>query len=109
MNINNIGNMNNINNLINIDKPANLPGVEGIKGTEEDKPSFEEYLTNSIKDVNELQIDADRQSTLLATGQAENVHDVTIAATKAKISLDLTMAVRNKVVESYKEIMRMQV
>lgn len=101
--------VNNLSNLNNINKPVNLPGVENIKGNDVDKPSFEEFLENSIKDVNNLQIESDRQSTLLATGQAENVHDVTIAASKAKISLDLTMAVRNKVVEAYKEIMRMQV
>lgn len=102
-------NINSLNNLTNINKPVTLPGVENIKGNDADKPSFEETLKNSIRDVNKLQIESDRQSTLLATGQAENVHDVTIAASKAKISLDLTMAVRNKVVESYKEIMRMQV
>ena len=101
--------VNNPVNLTNLNKPINLSGVENIKGNEASKPSFEEYLKDSLKEVNDVQIEAERQGTLLATGQAENIHDVTIAATKAKISLDLTMAVRNKVVESYKEIMRMQV
>lgn len=101
----------NIDNTINMDAFKHVSGVQNINVNIDvtDKPSFGEYLKNSIEEVNDIQIEAERQTTLLATGQAENVHDVTIAASKAKISLDLTMAVRNKVVEAYKEIMRMQV
>ena len=103
-------NMNiNIGNSINMDAFKHVSGVQNINIDVTEKPSFEEYLKNSLGEVNDLQVEAERQTTLLATGQAENVHDVTIAAAKAKISLDLTMAVRNKVVEAYKEVMRMQV
>lgn len=100
--------INNSVNPFNIVKPQ-YDSTDNLQNDKPQRPSFEEYLKNSLKDVNELQIEADRQTTLLATGQAENVHDVTIAATKAKISLDLTMAVRSKVIDAYKEIMRMQV
>ncbi len=42
------------------------------------------------------------------TGQLEDVHDYTIAATEAQVALELTVAVRNKAVEAFNEIMRMQ-
>lgn len=102
-------NINNINNMINIEKINNQGNMLTMQDNVENKPSFGEYLKKSLENVNDLQIESDRQSTLLATGQAENLHDITIASAKAKVSLDLTMAVRNKVVEAYKEIMRMQV
>ena len=44
----------------------------------------------------------------LITGEVEDLHQVMIAAQKASITLDLTIQVRNKVVEAYQEIMRMQ-
>ncbi len=103
-------NLNNINSINNtIDKINSQSNALTIKENVVNGPSFEQYLKSSLEKVNDLQVESDRQSYLLATGQAENIHDVTIAASKAKISLDLTMAVRGKVVEAYKEIMRMQV
>ena len=89
--------------------PTNVNKLDSINPVETQKPSFEEYLKNSLEGVNSLQVESENQTTLLATGQVDNVHDVTIAGAKAKVSLDLTMAVRNKVVEAYKEVMRMQV
>ena len=103
----NISNINSINSTI--DKINKQSDMLTIKESAPNKPSFEQYLKKSLKNVNDLQVESERQSNLLATGQVENVHDVTIASAKAKVSLDLTMAVRNKVVEAYKEIMRMQV
>ncbi|MCK8823556.1 flagellar hook-basal body complex protein FliE [Fuchsiella alkaliacetigena] len=71
--------------------------------------SFDQLLTDSINNVNKLQKDADQLSEKLALGKVDNVHDVMIAAEKAKLSLDLTLEVRNKIVDAYEEIMRMQV
>ena len=39
----------------------------------------------------------------------DNLHDITIAAEKANIALQLTLSIRNKIVEAYKEIMRIQI
>ena len=100
MNINNIGNINNITSEVS---------NQSTSEKRENTYLFENYLKDSLNKVNDLQVEADRQSVLLATGQAESIHDITIASAKAKVSLELTMAVRNKVVEAYKEIMRMQV
>lgn len=71
--------------------------------------SFGEYLKSAINQVNDLQVEADDYKKLLATGQIDNIHQVTIAAEKAEIAMQFTMSVRNKVLDAYKEIMRMQV
>ncbi|HHV27229.1 flagellar hook-basal body complex protein FliE [Anaerosalibacter bizertensis] len=70
--------------------------------------SFGTYLKEAINDVNKLQIESENYKKLLATGDVDNLHDVMIAAEKADISLQLTMSIRNKVVDAYREIMRMQ-
>lgn len=71
--------------------------------------SFNDLLKNALNEVNKLQIEADDYNKLFAIGQVDNIHDVTIASEKAKIALQMTLAIRNKVVDAYKEIMRMQV
>ncbi len=72
-------------------------------------PTFGEYLKNAIGEVNSLQQESDRMSAALAAGQVEDISQVVIAAEKADIAVQLTLAVRNKAVEAYQEIMRMQV
>lgn len=74
-----------------------------------DENQFSTYLTNALDRVNERQIVSDEYKKLLVTGDVDNLHDVTIAAEKANVSLQLTLGIRNKVVEAYKEIMRMQI
>lgn len=76
---------------------------------ENNNASFKDYLKEALNKVNELQINADNYKKLLATGEVENLHDVTIAAEKANIGLLFITSVRNKVVEAYREIMRMQI
>lgn len=70
---------------------------------------FSSFFKDALNEVNELQIISDEYKNLLVTGDVDNLHDVTIAAEKANVSLQLTLGIRNKVVEAYKEIMRMQI
>lgn len=70
--------------------------------------TFGEVLKGFLQDVNRLQFEADVASTQLALGQIDDLHQVTIATEKAYLALQLTTAVRNKVVEAYQEISRMQ-
>lgn len=70
---------------------------------------FGEIFNQALQGVNQAQKTSDKLTTDLATGKVENIHEVMIAAEKASLSLELTMQVRNKVVEAYQEVMRMQV
>ena len=71
--------------------------------------SFATLLQQSLDRVNGLQQDADAAARAFALGQAPSVHDTIIAMEKADLSLRLTTKIRNKVVEAYQDIMRMQV
>ncbi|MFS8541974.1 MAG: flagellar hook-basal body complex protein FliE, partial [Tissierellales bacterium] len=77
--------------------------------TNDNNLQFSSLLKDALNKVNALQLQSDEYKQLLATGDVDNLHDVTIAAEKASIALQLTLAIRNKVVEAYQEIMRMQV
>ncbi len=76
---------------------------------EDTTSSFGETLSKAITDVNALQTEAGRQAEKLVSGEAVDLHEVMIAAEKARTSFDLLMEIRNKTVEAYREIMRMQV
>jgi flagellar hook-basal body complex protein FliE len=82
--------------------PAKGPAQEGGKG-------FMEFLEQAVGEVNRSQFESDRAIEQLQSGQAKNLHEVMIAMEEADISLRLMVQMRNKLVESYQEIMRMQV
>lgn len=90
-------------------KPIAAQTVKQVGGTESNGKTFGEIFSNALGDVNKLQLDAGKASADLAAGKVQDVSDAVIAAEKASISLQLTMAVRNKVIDAYQEIMRMQV
>lgn len=69
---------------------------------------FANILRQAIQDVNDTQKTADVVAEEFSLGKINNVHEVTVATEQARLALELTIAVRNKVVETYKEIMRMQ-
>ncbi len=71
--------------------------------------SFAALLQGALTEVNDYQLAAEEAARLLAAGLLTDVHQATIAAEKAELSLQLTLEVRNKLVEAYQEIMRMQV
>lgn len=69
---------------------------------------FGQFLSDALNEVDALQKNADAASAGLATGQIQDVHTVMIALQKASLSLNMTVEVRNKVLDAYQEIMRMQ-
>lgn len=80
------------------------PGAQGVSG-----PNFFSVLEKSMDEVNQNQLAADQSIKDLVAGKNKNIHETMLAIQKADLSLKTMMQVRNKVLEAYKEIMRMQV
>lgn len=74
-----------------------------------DNRQFSSVLKGYLENVDETIKQASSLSEKTAAGEITNIHDVAIASQKAKLALELTVAVRDKAVESYQEIMRMQI
>jgi flagellar hook-basal body complex protein FliE len=72
-------------------------------------PSFRDMLQKAMSDVSELQEIKGEKINQLATGEIEDLHQVMIAMEEAGIAFQFTMEIRNKIIEAYQEIMRMQV
>jgi flagellar hook-basal body complex protein FliE len=70
---------------------------------------FMDVLAKSMEEVNVSQVGADQAIKDLIAGKSKNLHETMLAVQKAELSLKTMMQVRNKVLEAYKEIMRMQV
>ena len=96
-----------------------MDGIRGLPGlplpqpaTAPERPSsgpgFSELLSGAIQKVDALQGQADGEAQRLALGGG-NLHETAIALEKADVALRVLTRVRNKVVEAYQEIMRMNV
>lgn len=71
--------------------------------------SFSDYLNNALSEVNKLQIDSEELNEAFAMGKIDNLHQVSIAAEKADLALQLTVQIRERVLTAYQEIIRMSV
>jgi flagellar hook-basal body complex protein FliE len=77
----------------------------GAVGSGED---FATRLSQGLQEVQAMQDKASDLAVQAATGSLTDVHDYTIASTEAGLAVQLTVAIRNKAVEAFQEIMRMQ-
>ncbi|MCA9474736.1 MAG: flagellar hook-basal body complex protein FliE [Nitrospira sp.] len=80
------------------------PKVEASSG-----PGFGDLLTQAVEQVNRMQHEAGRLEDAVARGEDVNIHQAVIAGEKAGLSFQLMTKVRNKLIDAYEEIMRMQV
>ena len=71
--------------------------------------SFGDVLQESVDKVNLYQTQADTSIKELVAGRNKNIHETMLSIERADSSLKLMMQVRNKILDAYKEIMRMQV
>jgi flagellar hook-basal body complex protein FliE len=83
--------------------PSNIPG------SAKEEKGFLDALKESIQMVNQAQINADEAVTNFETGKDPNLHQTMIALQKADLSFELMMQVRNKIVNAYEEISKMQI
>ncbi|NGQ94004.1 flagellar hook-basal body complex protein FliE [Brevibacillus sp. SYP-B805] len=96
-----------------------LSSVTGLSFAQQPQPataapsevgkSFASYLADALNEVNQAQLDSEKMTKLFAAGQVEDIHQVMIASQKSTILLQTALQVRNKVIESYQEIMRMSI
>ena len=78
-------------------------------GKTEEGASFGDMLKTAISTANDLQKQSDVEIQKLMTGETQDLHTTMIAVQKADLSFQMMMQVRNKIVQAYQEIMRMQV
>ena len=106
-----------ISSASSLASPAKFKRLEGyedsiLKREEETKGSTFDGLLHSamnmIKETNDYSNEAAEAELAYAMGLTENTHDLQVAQMKANISLQYTVAVRNAVIEAYKEIMQLQ-
>ncbi|MGR6836163.1 flagellar hook-basal body complex protein FliE [Syntrophomonas erecta] len=76
--------------------------------TVEKAGSFSSYLSEALKEVDHLQKQASFNAEQLVLGNEDFLHNTVIAYEKASLALQLTLEIRNRMVEAYQEIMRMQ-
>ncbi len=78
-------------------------------GAEEKFQGFFEKALENLNATNAYLSDAENEKLRWALGETENTHELTIALQKASTALQYTVAVRDKVLEAYREIMQMQI
>lgn len=87
------------------------PGVKSLRDLDvpTGRQSFGELLASSISEVNDMQIKANEAVQKLATGKTKDIAETMLAVEQAEIAFKTMNQIRHKVVDAYKEIMRMQV
>lgn len=90
--------------------PVQWPKLpELVKTTATGAPGFQSVMQDALGTVNQLGQESARITDRFLSGEGEEVHTVIMAEQKASIAFDLFLQVRNKVVQAYQEVMRMQV
>ena len=89
------------------DTLSSLSGVSDENA--EDFSSILDSMLNSVDETNTLQNQAEAAAIQFALGESDNTHDLLIAQTKANTALQYTVAVRDKLIEAYQQIMQRQI
>lgn len=92
--------------------PLTSTGVEQTPASDDGAKTagtdFAKFLSDALSQVNALQKNADAASLGLASGQVQDLSTVMVALEKASLSMSLTVAVRDKVLDAYNQVMHMQ-
>ncbi len=98
-----------INEILVPQNPA-LPMTEQVRTSRPgETQSFKQIVSEYLEETNELQLKAGEAVRQMAAGQIDDIHDVMIAVEKSRVSLELVIEIRNRLLEAYRELMRMQV
>ena len=97
--------INDVNLIQSANKAQNLQKANGAAQSE----GFADMLNESLKELNKVQVNADKAIADLATGEVKDLHQAAIAIGKAETSMKLMLEIRNKALSAYKEISRTQI
>lgn len=90
-----------------------VPSSIGLNSIEEQSSqpevSFGNYLQSALEKVSDLENQSSQLKTDFAAGKTDSITDVLIASEKATVALQYTIQIRNKILDAYSEIMRMQI
>jgi len=84
-------------------------GGSTVKRASQGGQGFSDLLKHAVESVNSMSHEAGRLEDAVAKGEDVNIHQAVIAGEKAGLSFRLLMQVRNKMIDAYQEVMRMQV
>lgn len=85
------------------------PALAKVADASPGTPGFGETLGRALKEVDDLQVKAQAATTAVASGREADMTQTLVTIEKANISLQFALQIRNKLLEAYQEIMRIQV
>jgi flagellar hook-basal body complex protein FliE len=98
-----------VSSLVQAGGTSGVTGATGVTGASSASgATFGATMTGAVEGLQQLQSEAKTLAVKAVTGDLTDIHDATIAATRAQVTLELVSAVRNKGVDAFNEIMRMQ-
>jgi flagellar hook-basal body complex protein FliE len=103
--------MMNINPIGPVKGPSGSGNVQGAKvlPAGNGEVSFKKTMSNFLNEVNTMQVKADESIQKMAAGEITDVHQVMNSVQEANIAFNLMMEIRNKVIDAYKEVIRMRI
>ncbi len=87
----------------------NSKNINSNNSTAQADGSFEDALKNAMTEVNQTQVEGYKAMEGLATGDVKNIQEAVQKIEEAELSLKLALEVKNKALNAYKEVMRMQI
>jgi flagellar hook-basal body complex protein FliE len=85
-----------------------LPAASAPAAVDSADTGFAGALTGAVDNLQQLQGTSSSYAIQAVTGDLDDIHTATLAASRAQVTLELVVAVRNKGVEAFNDIMRMQ-
>lgn len=96
------------NALNNFKKAESKTGASMAGATQQPTADFSDVLKTSLEKVNDIRQERSEKILSFASGESQNVHELMISMQKASLAMSMTTAVRNKALEAYKELTRLQ-
>jgi len=85
-----------------------MPAVQGVQQANAN-PGFGQMVTHGLQEVNQQLMTSQTQLQQLAVGDVQNLHQTMIGLEQARLSFQLLMQVRGRLLEAYQDVMKMQV